>query len=278
MISKLTTVCFLSLALVAAAAEKAKVPSEKELKALTLDSLLAFNKAVAAKDFTSFHGQISKLWQGQITPSQLAETFKTFIDQEIDIAFLSSADPVFDKPPAIDGDGVLILDGHYPTSPNKVTFRLKYLYEKTAWKLIGINLNVVPAGTKDVALPSEKEIRALVLDSLGNFNQAVQKKSFADFYGQISALWQKQTTPAKLQKLFQSFIDQEIDLAPMLKGAPAFEEPPAINEDGILKVKGSFPPNERLRFDLAYIFEPPAWKLVKVNVKVRAAGEEEKDE
>ncbi len=47
-------------------AQSAKVPAEKELAGLTRESLLAFNKALQAEDFTSFHGYIAKVWQEQI--------------------------------------------------------------------------------------------------------------------------------------------------------------------------------------------------------------------
>ncbi|MGZ5004109.1 MAG: hypothetical protein ACXWG7_01120, partial [Chthoniobacterales bacterium] len=73
MTSKIAAVCFLSLVLLtrAGAAEKGKVPGESELKTLTRDSLLAFNKAVAAKDFSGFIKEVSELWQGQVTAKQL---------------------------------------------------------------------------------------------------------------------------------------------------------------------------------------------------------------
>ncbi len=278
--SKTFATCFLVTAFLfsANAADQGKIPSEKELKTLTRDSLLAFNKAVAAKDFTGFVSQVSKLWQGQVTAAQLADIFKAFIEQGIDVAFIADSEPVFETPPAIDSDGVLVLKGHYDTKPNKVEFSLKYIYEKPAWKLIGINVHVTPAGTADVKLPAEAELRALAQDSLGNFNQAVAQKDFTKFYGQISALWQKQITPAKLRELFRSFIEQEIDFSDALKHKPVFDLPPAIDEDGILQMKGSLPLKpDPVQFELGYLFEPPAWKLVKINVKISGATDDEKE-
>lgn len=280
MFSKTIATFFLMTALFssASAADQEKIPSEKELKTLTRDSLLAFNKAVAAKDFSGFVTQVSKIWQGQVTAAQLADIFKSFIDQEIDIAFIAEAEPIFEKPSAIDSDGILVLQGHYETKPNKVEFRLKYIYEKPAWKLFGLNVHVTPAIAAGAKMPSETELRALALDSLGNFNQAVVQKDFTNFYKQISALWQKQTTPEKLQKLFQSFIEQEIDFSSALKLKPVFDEPPAIDENGILNVKGNLPAKPApVQFELGYLFEAPAWKLVKVNVKISGEPEDEKE-
>ena len=176
-VSCLVTALFFS----ANAADPEKIPSEKDAKTLARDSLLAFNKAVAAKDFTGFVAQVSKLWQGQVTAAQLAEIFKVFIEQGIDIGFIADLEPIFETPPAIDGDGVLVLKGHYDSKPNKVEFVLKYIYEKPAWKLFGINVHVTPTLAADVKLPPEAEARALAQDSLGNFNQAVLRRTSRNF-------------------------------------------------------------------------------------------------
>ena len=77
------------LALFIHAADAQKAPAEKEAKTLALDSLLAFNKAIAAKDFTGFHKEISSLWQAQVTPAKLKSIFQSFIDQELDLSSIT---------------------------------------------------------------------------------------------------------------------------------------------------------------------------------------------
>ena len=118
------------------------LPTEEATKRLTLDSLLAFNQAVQTNDFAVFHGQISRLWQEQITPEKLAETFADFVSKQIDISGIKGIDPILTEAPTINSDGVLILEGYYPMRPSRVSFRLKYIYEHPAWKLFGIKVNV----------------------------------------------------------------------------------------------------------------------------------------
>jgi hypothetical protein len=118
------------------------VPSTEESARLVLTSLLFFNEAIQAKSFDTFHGRISKIWQDQITPAKLLEIFQPFIDAKIDLAGIKPIAPVFKSPPAINSEGVLVLEGQYPTTPNKVYFTLKYVSENKAWKLIGVNVNV----------------------------------------------------------------------------------------------------------------------------------------
>ncbi len=118
-------------------------PTPDEASRLVLASILAFNDAVQAKSFDAFHAGISTQWQEQITPAKLLEVFQSFISSEIDLTPVKSVSPVFKSPPAMNDDGILLLEGSYPTTPNKVYFKLKYVaQDDKAWKLFGLNINV----------------------------------------------------------------------------------------------------------------------------------------
>ena len=260
-----------------APAHSQSVPSERQLKTLTRESLLAFNRAVQAQDFTAFHKQISALWREQITPVKLKEIFQVFIEQEIDLAPVASLEPVFDQPAAIDDDGVLVVQGHYPTRPSAVQFRLKFLNEKSAWKLMGIKVDVKPTSEPGGVVPSEREARAVALESLLAFNRAVQAKNFATFHKQIAEVWRKQITPAQLRKAFEPFVDQEVDISPIADLQPVFEPEPGFDEDGFLLLKGYYPTTpHKVRFKLRYIQEDGQWQLV--NIAVTVAPDEEADD
>src|SRR5947209_544719 len=261
--------CSSLLPFVSQAALGTSVPPAAELKTLARDSLLEFNDAVKAKDFSGFHKKISQTWQGQITAKQLLDAFQSFIDQRIDVASIATVGPVFRPEPLIDHDGVLRLEGFYPTKPAKVTFRLSYVQEKGAWKLLGVRVNVVPSGPTDVKLPNETEATELVRSSLLAFNDAVQNQDFSEFYHSVAKIWENETSPEQLQKLFQSFIDQHINIAEIGKAQPTFDHPLALDDNGILKVDGSYSLEDRLvRFKLSYISEAGGWKLVGINVNV----------
>src|SRR5688572_9634988 len=122
-------------------AQTSKLPPEKELRALVFDSLFAFNKAVQKKDFAEFHEQrLSPQFRKQFPLAKFTAAFQVFIDKGYDISNIANSEAVIDVPPAIDNEGLLVLKGHYPTRPNKVTFKLTYINESSAWKLLGINV------------------------------------------------------------------------------------------------------------------------------------------
>jgi len=251
------------------------LPKNKELKALAFDSLFAFNKAVQEKSFAHFHEErLSSLFRKQFPLEKFTAAFQVFIDKGYDISNIAKSEPVFDIPPAIDSDGLLVLQGHYPTRPNKVTFKLTYVYESSAWKLLGINVQAIPFVENAGKVPTDKELKKLALDSLLLFNVAIQTKSFEDFYGHTAKLWQKEVTPEKLLEIFQSFIDKKINIALIVKAEPAFEGTPAVNEDGFLVIKGSYPTQpSKVFFELKYVYEDESWKLVAINVQVKPTAD-----
>jgi hypothetical protein len=261
-------------------AETAKLPKDKELKTLVFDSLLAFNKAVQAKNFAQFHQErLSPEFQKQVPLEKFTAAFQVFIDKGYDISNIAKSEPVFDTPPAIDSDGLLVLKGHYPTQPNKVTFDLTYVYESSAWKLLGLNVKATPFVANTGKVPTDKELKTLALDSLLLFNTAIQTKSFENFYGKIAKLWQKEATPEQLLEIFQSFIDKEINIAPIAKLEPTFAGTPTVNEDGFLVIKGSYPTQpSKVSFQLKYVYEDESWKLVGINVQVKPTADKTDDE
>jgi Arc/MetJ-type ribon-helix-helix transcriptional regulator len=264
----------LLLVSVIAYAQSPAVPSQKELKALAAKSMGAFNNAVQAKDFTAFHKQISATWRDQVTPAKLKSIFETFIEQEIDFGPVLKLDPEFGQPPAIDADGVLVVEGRYPSRPSAVRFRLKYVQEKSAWKLLGIKVEV-----KGTDVPSEREARALALESLLAFNRAVQAKNFTTFHKQIADVWRKQITPEELKKAFAPFTEQDVNIASIADHQPVFEPAPGFDADDLLLLQGHYPtrPN-KLEFKLRYIQEADAWQLVSIAVNVGPEGDNASDE
>ena len=118
------------------------LPSSADQAALIKQSMRDFAAGINSKNMDSFRETISQFWKKQITTEQLNEAFVTFMEQNIDLTVLEPLEPVFDGEPRIDEDGFLVVTGNYPTEPSQVAFVLKYLYEGTAWKLVGFNIDI----------------------------------------------------------------------------------------------------------------------------------------
>ena len=259
----------------------AALPAGAELKKLTDESLLSFNAAVQKADFTDFYKSTAKLWQKQTTPEKLKEIFKAFIERKFDMeGVIKKRVPTFEPAPAMDSDGFMAVSGSYNVDGDSLTFKLHYADESGAWKLAGINVQFKKASEQPQTIPSEAEVKKLSDQTLLAFNSAVQSQDFTDFYKSTAKLWQEQTTPDELKANFQSFIDQKFDIASAVKKlTPAFEPAPAMNSDGFLVVRGSYPVKpDKLTFELKYLNEGGTWKLVGINVKADKAGKDGDDE
>ncbi len=128
-------------------ASKGEIPADAELQEMVKKTLLDFNDAVQNADFTTFYGNISKLWQRQTSPAKLEDTFKVFIDGNNDFSAISSKDAEFSSNPKVDsskGFKELVLEGKYDTSPLPTKFTLKYTPESKNWKLTGIIVDTTP--------------------------------------------------------------------------------------------------------------------------------------
>jgi hypothetical protein len=251
------------------------IPSDKELRRVTTQSLLDLNEAIKAKSFARFYDKIATLWKQQTTADDLQKAFQALIDAKADIAGIKDVAPIFDKPPAINKEKRLVLSGYYPTQPLRVVFNVQYLYEHPAWKLVGINVQLVatkpPAAKPDLqkAIPVDAELKKLVTKTLLDFDQAVKANNFKPFYNSLSRLWKDQTNPEALQKIFQQFIDKKIDISGIKDVSPVLEPKPAINE-GLLLVQGHYIlKSDRVEFTLRYTLESSAWKLAGISVRVK---------
>ena len=265
----------LILALAAAAAALAvcpgsawaqDIPSPDRIQALVKASMLDFALAVKAKDFTGFHRNIAKFWQAQTSPSQLAQIFKSFIDQEIDLTVMGQFRPTFAKKPAIDSQGWLVAEGSYATKSLAADFVLKYKKEEADWKLVGIEVNIAPSQT---TMPSEEELKELVNSTILDLAIAIKAKDFTGFYNKIASLWKGQTTAQALAENFRSFSDQNMDLTVLQALDPVFTKAPALDENDWVGVEGYYPSEpSRTYFSMKYLNEDGVWKLAAIDLNV----------
>jgi hypothetical protein len=118
------------------------MPGEKEIPAMTAEALLMFNAAIQQGSFDDFYDNVARAWQSQLTKGQLTRAFQGFIDKKVNIAGIRDVEVVFDEPPTLTTEGLLIARGRYPTSPYQVQFALKFIYELPKWKLFGLDVRL----------------------------------------------------------------------------------------------------------------------------------------
>lgn len=124
------------------------------------------------------------------------------------------------------------------------------------------------AGGKEI--PSADILTAMINGSVWLLGDGINKNDLSAFYDHVARLWQSQTDEASLRQAFQQFIDRRIDLTIIQGQTPVLSEPPVIDEDGVLRLKGYYPTQPYVvNFELGYIYEHPQWKLVAININTK---------
>jgi hypothetical protein len=249
------------------------IPAENELVTLANSSVLQLARAVNANDFAEFFGSISQLWRDQTTAEALRDAFRPLIDQKIDLTAIAGKAPEFTEKPMIDDQGRLVLKGRYPLPPTTTNFTLKFISEKSQWKLIGVYVSPGEGATPEASasvvseMPADSELAALTNSSVMLLATALGRDDFSDFYAAIAKLWQGQTTREQLRDQFKVFVEKKISLTLIEGTNPVFTEKPVVDANRVLILTGYYPTKPyRVEFRLKFIKEEPQWKLVGINV------------
>lgn len=125
-------------------ARRSGLPGDKEIASLVAASFAALGDAQASRDFAPFHQRLALVWQQQTTPAMLAVRFKPLAENQVDLATVKSLKPVISRPPALDANQELVVEGYYLPPAGRLNFTLRYTYEHPEWRLAGVSLNNQP--------------------------------------------------------------------------------------------------------------------------------------
>jgi hypothetical protein len=116
-------------------------------------------------------------------------------------------------------------------------------------------------------IPDEPTVQRMIETELGEFNRAIETKSFTAFYDHVSHKWKERLSEKKLQREFQPFIDRNVKLSGIEGLTPKLYWTPSINSEGLLVISGEYASRPyRVAFELQYYYELPNWKLFGIEV------------
>jgi hypothetical protein len=117
-------------------------------------------------------------------------------------------------------------------------------------------------------MPSDDELQAMTKETLLDFDSAVKKADFSDFYSHVAKEWQKQTTAEAMKTTFQGFIDKNISITDIDSLDAEFSPSPTIGREvgfKTLMLQGKYNTSPNLtKFELNYIANGKDWKLSKI--------------
>jgi len=120
------------------------IPRDDILEVMVRSTLMTFNDANVTGNYAVMGARLHSEFRQQVPAEKLAEIFKAFRDNKIDIAPLLAHKTVYSGSPSIDQSGILSAKGYFDTRPWRTNFDLEWRREANQWRLWKINIRVRP--------------------------------------------------------------------------------------------------------------------------------------
>lgn len=131
------------------------------------------------------------------------------------------------------------------------------------------------AAEADDKVPSAKDQEVLIKTSLLSLNDANLTGNYAVLHAKLSKPFREQFTPDHLKQSFKEFADKKIDWEAVVAMSPVPTKDSHIDQRGALVLRGYFDAGARhVIYALDFIPSEGEWKPIKLNVRVKSAGEE----
>lgn len=120
-------------------------------------AILAANHGNLTGDYSPLHSRLSASVQSKIRTEQLAKALKGFRDRKIDLSGAANLEPVLFRQPWEDPQGILNVNGYFPTKPQAVRFSIGLHRLADSWRIQALNLDTPTAEELAAALKSSNE-------------------------------------------------------------------------------------------------------------------------
>ena len=122
-------------------------PSEAEALALVEETLAQFLKSVAARNMGPLRTDAAASVQRQLSVAEINDTFRPFFDLGLEPSYVEGLTPAITSMRMVGADG-FVLEGHYNSDPQVLTFRVSYVREGFVWRWSFLHVALLPPDTR----------------------------------------------------------------------------------------------------------------------------------
>lgn len=119
---------------------KPPVPSPEVLLMMIRTVMIASGNAITTGNFTVLRDLGTPTFAANNTAARLTLAFQDLINRRINLGPTAVATPILAVPPIVDDQGVLRIDGKFPTRPLEVNFEMSFRVFNGAWRLSGLRV------------------------------------------------------------------------------------------------------------------------------------------
>ncbi|MBR1218773.1 hypothetical protein JQ557_12290 [Bradyrhizobium sp. U87765 SZCCT0131] len=118
-----------------------EIPGDDEQDVLIRTALMTFNDANMTNNYSVLFGKASKEFQSQLSADKLQAAFEPFRKNELFFEDVVTAEYASSEKAVFDNEGALVLAGVFKTDDMEVKYRLRFVQNNHAWKLLGLNVD-----------------------------------------------------------------------------------------------------------------------------------------
>ena len=122
-------------------AMSADIPSDDEQDVLIRTTLMTFNDANMTGNYSVLLAKASKQFQAQVSAEKLFASFEAFRKNELYFESVATDDYDSYEKAKFDAEGALVLAGVFKGDDMQVKYRLRFVQNDKAWKMLGINVD-----------------------------------------------------------------------------------------------------------------------------------------
>ncbi len=130
-----------------------------------------------------------------------------------------------------------------------------------------------PKSASSAIIPSGPQLRLLIYTTLIAVNQANQTGNYSVLRDMAAPGFREANNSARLTEIFRNLRERKLDLSPVVFLEPRLVRPPALMDNGMLRLSGYIPSSpEQVNFDLAFQQVEGRWLLFAVGVNTSYSG------
>lgn len=118
--------------------------SGPEISTLIRSTVLAVHHANVTGNYTVLRDLGDNYFRTVNTAVRLGEIFRNMRQSDINLAETVLFDPFVTERPVISPNGVLQIEGYFPTKPMGIVFKLGFRYEFGRWRIFSLSIGAQP--------------------------------------------------------------------------------------------------------------------------------------
>jgi len=136
------------------AAGPLSMPSPEGLVMMVRATIAAVHQANFTENYSVLHGMTTPALQSRVTANQFGAAFAGLRKQNLDLSPVLVMNPQFTATPALTPEGVLRVNGVFPSRPLQINFAIDYRPVDGFWLIESLSVSTAQAAVQTAAQPS----------------------------------------------------------------------------------------------------------------------------